>query len=318
MGGNMTTQAPQPAADQAAKSGPQPARTEAEFRHQFGPWGFVAGASTGTGLALANELAARGLNVVMLARKQDRLLQAASQVRERHGVEVRELVADLADPEIGTIVAGATDDLEIGLLIYNATVPLFGRFLDSSLDLHVQSVAVNCTTPVVLCHLFAPGMVARGRGGIGIVGSNAATQGSINFSTYSAGKAFEWILAESLWAELGDHGVDVCTVLSGPIGSPSYLEYQKSLDASLCNRPDSPDLLDRARARLMDPSQPAEVAVALLEGLGRGPVCYAHPLDEDVSRTCFTLPRAEAVALKRAYHETPRIDHAGLITGDGP
>jgi hypothetical protein len=68
----------------------------------------------------------------------------------------------------------------------------------------------------------------------------------------------------------------------------------------------------------MDPSTPREVAVALLEGLGHGPVCYAHPLDEDVSRTCFALPRTEAVALKRAYHETPRIDHAGLITGEGP
>ena len=312
----MTSRAPQPAKGQAHQSGPQPAPNEAAFRRQFGPWGFVAGASTGTGLALSNELAARGLNVVMLARNQDRLMQQASDVRNEHRVEVRELVADLADPEIGTIVARATDDLEVGLLIYNATVPLFGRFLDCSLDHHVLSVAVNCTAPVVLCHLFAAKMAQRGRGGIGIVGSNAATQGSINFSTYSAGKAFEWILAESLWAELGDHGVDVCTVLSGPIASPSYLEYQQSLDPSLCNRPDSPDLLDRARARLMDPSTTREVAVALLEGLGRGPVCYAHPLDEDVSRTCFTLPRPEAVALKRAYHETPRIDHAGLITGD--
>jgi short-subunit dehydrogenase len=298
--------------------GLQPVRSAAEFRRQFGPWGFVAGSTTGTGLALSNELAARGLNVIMLARNADRLMQQASEVRDQHGVEVRELVGDLADPDIGTVVAGATDDLEVGLLIYNATVPLFGRFLECSLDHHVQSVAVNCAAPVVLCHLFAPRMVQRGRGGIGIVGSNAATQGSINFSTYSAGKAFEWILAESLWAELGDHGVDVCTVLSGPIASPSYLEYQKGLDASLCNRPDSPDLLDRARARLMDPSTPRQVAVALLEGLGRGPVCYAHPLDEDVSRTCFALPRTEAVALKRAYHETPRIDHAGLITGEGP
>jgi short-subunit dehydrogenase len=314
----MTTSAQQPPEGQAEKPGPQPARSEAEFRRQFGPWGFVAGASTGTGLALSHELAARGLNVVMLARNQDRLVQQAGEVRDQHGVEVRELVADLADPDIGDIVAEATDDLEVGLFIYNATVPLFGHFLECSLDHHVLSVAVNCAAPVTLCYLFAPQMVERGRGGIGIVGSNAATQGSINFSTYSAGKAFEWILAESLWAELGDHGVDVCTVLSGPIASPSYLEYQKGLDASLCNRPDSPDLLDRARARLMDPSQPRDVAVALLEGLGRGPVCYAHPLDEDVSRTCFTLPRPEAVRLKRAYHETPRIDHAGLITGDGP
>jgi uncharacterized protein len=289
-----------------------------DFCRTYGPWGFVAGASTGTGLALSNELAARGLDVVMVARNGDRLAERAAEVRQAHGVDVRELVADLADPQIGSIVAGATEDIEVGLLIYNATVPLFGRFLDCSLAHHIESVAVNCTTPMVLSYLLAPAMVERGRGGIGIVGSNAATQGSINFSTYSAGKAFEWILVESLWAELGDHGVDVCTVLSGPIASPSYIEYQKTLDASLCNRPDSPDLLDRARARLMVPSQPRDVAVALLDGLGQGPVCYAHPLDEDVSRTCFALSRPEAVALKRAYHETPKLDRAGLVTAEDP
>jgi short-subunit dehydrogenase len=287
-----------------------------EFRQTYGPWAFVAGASTGTGLALSTELAARGLHVVMVARNGDRLAERAAEVREAHGVDVRELVADLADPQIGAIAAAATEDIEVGLFIYNATVPLFGRFLDCSLAHHTESIAVNCSAPMVLSYLFGPGMVERGRGGIGIVGSNAATQGSINFSTYSAGKAFEWILVESLWAELGDHGVDVCTVLSGPIASPSYIEYQRTLDASLCNRPDSPDLLDRARARLMDPTEPRDVAIALLDGLGRGPVCYAHPLDEDVSRTCFALSRPEAVALKRAYHETPKIDRAGLVTAE--
>ena len=169
---------------------------------------------------------------------------------------------------------------------------------------------------MVLSYLFAPGMVERGRGGIGIVGSNAATQGSINFSTYSAGKAFEWILVESLWAELGDHGVDVCTVLSGPIASPSYIEYQRTLDASLCNRPDSPDLLDRARARLMDPSQPCDVAIVLLDGLGTRPgVSTPTPSTRMFPGRASRCSRPEAVALKRAYHETPKIDRAGLVHG---
>jgi len=288
-----------------------------EFVERYGPWAFVAGSSTGTGLALSNEIASRRLNLVMLARNEGRLAERASEIRQRHGVEVRTVAGDLADPHIGTIAAAATEDIEVGLLIYNATVPLFGRFLDCSLELHLQSAAVNCAAPVILAHLFAPGMVERGRGGIGIVGSNAATQGSVNFSTYAAGKAFEWILVESLWSELGDHGVDVCTVLAGPIASPSYLEYQKTLDRALCSRPESADLLDRARARLLDPSQPRDVALALLDGLGHGPVHFAHPLDADVSRTCFSLPRTDAIALKRAYHETPRIERGGLVIGDG-
>ena len=290
--------------------------SDGDFAEKYGPWAFVAGASTGTGLALAHEIAARGLDLVMLARNPERLAASAREVRERHGVETRTLAADLADPEIHERAAEATADLEIGLFVHNATLALFGRFVECSLEHHLESVAVNCRAPVALCHLFAPPMIQRGRGGIGIVGSNAATQGSVNFSSYAAGKAFEWILTESLWAELGDHGIDVCTVLSGPIGSPNYLVYKESLNRELCSRPDSPDLLDRARARLLDPSEPREVAAALLDGLGRGPVHFAHPLDEDVSQACFALSRPEAIALKRAYHETPQIEKAGLVTAD--
>src|SRR5690606_6844950 len=106
----------------------------------------------------------------------------------------------------GDTVAAATDDLDIGLFVYNAAVAPTGRFLDVPLDVHLLSVAVNCATPVVLCHHFGSKLAARGRGGIGIVSSMGATQGSINFGTYNAGKAFEWILAETLWAELGDAG----------------------------------------------------------------------------------------------------------------
>ncbi len=285
------------------------------FADKYGPWAVVAGASTGTGQAVSHEIAARGLNVVMLARNEERLKRTATEVATAHGTQTRPVVADLADTNIGAVVTAATADLEVGLLVYNATVPLFGRFLECSLDLHLESVAVNCRTPVVLSHHFAPAMVERGRGGIAIVGSNAATQGSVNYATYAAGKAYEWILAESLWSELGDHGVDVCTVLSGPIASPAYLLYQETFDKELCGKPDSPDLLDRARSRLLDPSQPRDVAVALLDGLGNGPVSYSHPLDEELSRSCFALPRTEAIALKRAYHETQKAS-AGLFDVD--
>ncbi len=84
-------------------------------------------------------------------------------------------------------------------------------------------------------------------------------------------------------------------------------------DPELCNRPDSPDLLDRYRARLMDLSEPSEVAAALLDNLREGPVCYAHPLDEKVSRSCAAMSRREAVTFKRAYHETQQRDDARML-----
>jgi NAD(P)-dependent dehydrogenase (short-subunit alcohol dehydrogenase family) len=146
--------------------------------------------------------------------------------------------------------------------------------------------------------------VQRGRGGIGMVSSMGGTQGSIGFGAYNAGKAFEWILAETLWAELGDAGVDVSNIFVGPTSSPNYNSFQATLDPVLCGRPDTDDPVDRARARLMDPSTPDEVAVALYEQLARGPVCYSRADDAWISKVCFALPRDEAVGVWRSIQET--------------
>jgi uncharacterized protein len=274
------------------------------FVDRYGPWALVAGASMGIGAALSHEAAARGCNVVLLARGRETLDRTAADVRARHGVDTLTVAADLADPDIGRIVADAVGHLDIGLFVYNAAVAPAGPFLDVDVDLQVLSVKVNCLTPTILCHWFGPRLVARGRGGIGMVSSNAATQGAINFSTYNAGKAYEWILAESLWAEWRDAGVDVTNIFVGATSSPNYNAFQDTLDPELCNRTDTDDPLDRARARLMRPNPPEQVATALYDQLGSGPVCYADPDDEFVSRRCFALPRDEAVGVWTGLQQT--------------
>jgi uncharacterized protein len=275
-----------------------------KFAEKYGPWAFIAGASTGIGAALSHEAARRGLNVLMMARGAARLEEAARSVREQHGVEARTLAADLADPAVAQRVADAVSGLEVGLFVYNAAVAPAGRFLDVGLDKHLLSVAVNCATPVALCHLLAPAMVRRGRGGIALVSSNGGIAGAVNFSTYNAGKAFEWILAETLWTELGEAGVDVTTILVGATASPNYNAFKETLDPDLCGRRDTDDALDRARARLMSPNPPVQVATALYDQLGSGPVCWADPDDEFVSRKCLAMPREEAVAVWRGVQET--------------
>jgi len=270
---------------------------EREFAEKYGPWAFVAGASMGIGAALSHEAAARGLNVVMVARGAEQLEAKAIEVRERHGVEVRTVAADLADVAVVDTVASVTDDIDVGLVVYNATVAPAGRFTDVPLDVHLLSVAVNCATPVALCHHFAPRLTARGKGGLALVSSMGGTQGAVNFSTYNAGKAFDWILAESLWAELGEQGVDVTTIFVGPTASPNYLAFQATLNAELCNRPDTDDPLDRARSRLMAPDSPEHVATSLYDQLGDGPVCYPTPDDAWISATCFAMSRRDAVGV---------------------
>lgn len=274
------------------------------FAEKYGPWAFVAGASTGIGAALSREAARRGLNVLMLARGAAQLEEAARSVREAHGVEVRTLAADLASPDIAHRVRDAVDGLEVGLFVYNAAVAPAGRFLDVDPGKHLLSVTVNCATPVALCHLLGRPMVERGRGGIALVSSNGAIAGAVNFSTYNAGKAFEWILAETLWTEFGESGVDVAAILVGATASPNYLAFQETLDPDLCGRRDTDSALDRARARLMSPNPPEQVATALYDQLGSGPVSWADPDDEFVSRKCLAMPRAEAVAVWRGVQET--------------
>jgi uncharacterized protein len=275
-----------------------------DFHARYGTWAVVAGASMGIGAALSHEAARRGLNVVLLARGKEQLEATAAEVAARHGVEVRAIAADLASPDIGDIVADATGDLDVGLFVYNAAVGPNSRFIDGDLGLHLLSVDVNCRTPVILCHHFGNRLAARGRGGIVMISSMGGTQGAVNFSTYNAGKAFEWILTESLWTELADADVDAVTVFVGATSSLNYNSFMETLDPELCNRPDTDDPLDRARSRLTRPSTPDEVATASYDGLGRGPVAYVSPDDEFVSRRCFSLPRDQATRVWRALQET--------------
>jgi short-subunit dehydrogenase len=275
-----------------------------EFYDKYGPWALVAGASMGIGAAFAHEAAARGLNVVMMARGEELLRTKAAEVSERHGVETRVLVADLADPHVGEVVAAATADLDLGLVVHNGAVAPAGRFLGSDLDLMLTSVSVNCASPVVLCRHLAPRLVARGRGGIGLVSSLGGMQGSVNFALYNAGKAFQWILAETLWAELKPLGVDVSCIMVGATASPNYLSFMETLDRELCGKEGAASPLDRARHRLIDPVSPEQVATALYDQLNEGPVCYSHPDDAWIAEATLALPREEATHLWVALQET--------------
>ena len=147
-------------------------------------------------------------------------------------------------------------------------------------------------------------MVERGRGGIALVSSNGAIAGAVNFSTYNAGKAFEWILAETLWTER--------SLSPGWMSRPSSSVRPPRRTTLRSRRPwtlsfaagDTDDALDRARARLMNPNPPEQVASALFDQLGSGPVGWADPDDAFVSRKCLAMPRDEAVAVWRGVQET--------------
>jgi short-subunit dehydrogenase len=200
------------------------------FATKYGPWALVAGASDGLGAAFAAGLAERGVNVVLLARRQEMLDRVAAQINSRASVETRTLAIDLAEQGAASAIAAATGDLEIGFLVYCAGAdPNFEPFLANPVEAAEAMVQRNCMVPMQLCHHFTPPMVERGNGGIVIFGSGAGLAGCPNVVAYGASKAFDMVFAEALWAELHDKGVDVLGLILGKTDTPALrlLEHSR-------------------------------------------------------------------------------------------
>ena len=184
-----------------------------DFTESYGPWAIVTGASAGIGRAIATELAARGLNIIAVARRQALLDTLQHELTRDHGVEVRTLSADLTDAESISKIELLTSDLEIGLVVPNAGVELSGSFIHSSLDANERMLALNVTAPMQMAKIFGAKMAGRGHGGILFISSLFAYQGIPQVANYAATKAYILSLGEALHVEMKAHGVDV-TVLS--------------------------------------------------------------------------------------------------------
>jgi short-subunit dehydrogenase len=183
------------------------------FATRYGPWALVAGASEGIGAAFATALAARDLNVVLVARRPEPLRALATKLYTKTVT----VAADLATDEGLDAVFAATADLEIGLVVANAAYPGIGRFVDARQEDLDQIVDVNVRAPVRLARHYLPPMVGRGRGGLIVMSSIAGQQGSPGIATYAASKAFGNVFAEGLWAEVGGRGVDVLSCAPGAV-----------------------------------------------------------------------------------------------------
>lgn len=199
------------------------------FATKYGPWALVAGASDGVGAAFARAIAERGVNVVLLARRQTVLDQVAAEIEAQTSVSTRTIAADLSEPGAASSISAATNDLQIGMLVYCAGAdPNFKPFLANPIEAAEAMVHRNCMVPMQLCHHFAPAMVERGSGGIVLFGSGAGLAGGPNMVAYGASKAFDMVFAEALWAELHDNGVDVLGLILGKTNTPALRELEYS------------------------------------------------------------------------------------------
>jgi uncharacterized protein len=215
------------------------------FVRRYGSWGIVAGASQGLGAAYAEELAARGLNLVLVARRAELLQSLASELSTKYNVETRIIVLDLATSDAVKQIAENTNDLEIGLLIYNAAFSAIGPFLERPVEDHVKEINTNAFTPLKLIYLFAEQMLARGRGGIILMSSLSAFQGSAYISTYAATKAFNIVLAEGLWEEWRERGIDMLVCVSGAVKTTNYVASEPEQTGGLGDMTMTPDQVVR-------------------------------------------------------------------------
>lgn len=223
-----------------------------KFKEKYGQYALIAGGSDGLGYAFAEAIAKRGLNLVLMARQEDRLIAAAARLKETYKIDIIPIAADMADFENVKKSVSALK-VPIGLLVYNAAYAPIGLFENTSEEQLAMATAVNVKAPLLLIKLLSVPMIEKKRGGIVLMSSLAGTQGTPRLAAYAATKSFNAILAEGLWKELKPHGIDVLACCAGAILTPGYQQAEKTKPA--------PGTLSAK-----------EVAEQTLNALGRGPV----------------------------------------------
>lgn len=249
------------------------------FHERFGPWAVVTGASSGIGAELATLLAERGLNLVITARRKDRLESLAATLASRHGVKIEALELDLTVPGFLDPLLAATGDKDIGLVVSNAGFGFKGLHHDQARGQLDSLINVNVRAPTLISNAFAPQLAKRGRGGLLITGSVEGFFSSPWSAAYAATKAYVHSLGESLWGELKPHGVDVLVVAPGATDT----ENLKSQG------------FDAARMKnVMSPRQVAELALA---NIGNGPVYVPGGGNRLMVRILGMIPRRSRILL---------------------
>ena len=193
------------------------------FAAKYGPWAVIAGASEGTGECYARELAAMGINLVLVSRRSDALEALGAELKAKHGIEYRTLAQDLSAEGAGLNILEAAVGLDVGLYISNAGADNFARFFEDGTEGAHRLVRMNISTLIDAANGFGKQFVARGTGGVIVMASGAGLGGQPNLAMYAATKAFEINFAESLWAEYHERGIDIIGIAAPLMKTPTLL-----------------------------------------------------------------------------------------------
>ncbi len=253
--------------------------SDKEFLHRYGPCALVTGASSGIGKAFAHLLAAKGFDLVLVARRTHLLEQLAAQVTGQHKVAVKICATDLADAAAAESIIAAAGQRDIGLVISNAGFGLKGAFELGDPKTLANMLMVNCNAPMALARGLLPRLRQRGRGGIIFTSSVEGLLGMPNSAVYAATKAFVNSLGEALWAECAPDGIEVLTLCPGATDT------------------EAPRLQGIDVATLRNVMSADAVAELALENIGNGPVYIPSEHYRASFERLLSMPRRDALTM---------------------
>lgn len=193
------------------------------LKEKYGDWGLITGASSGIGEQFARRLAKEGFNLVLVARRKDRLENLKTELEQQYKVEILVAAVDLLSKNYLQELITIIGQRHIGLLINNAGFGYRGMFINDTSVNDENMIRLNCIVPTTLTHHFVKPMIEKQKGGIIFLASVVAFQATPTTTVYSATKVFNAFLSEGLWYELKKFNIDVLSLNPGGTST----EFQK-------------------------------------------------------------------------------------------
>lgn len=225
------------------------------FKEKYGEWALITGGTSGIGEAIANQIAEKGINIVLIARRENLLKTKSEEISKKYGVEVKTIQADLSKQEEVSKIIEGTNGLEVGLFVPSAGVETHGVTTNIELKHELALIQLNITSVYTLTHHFAGEMVKRGKGGILLVSSMIGHMPNPYLANYAGSKAYILNFGTSLHWEMKKKGVDVTVLSPGATETP----MMDNTDIDLSKTP-------------MSALSPDVVAKYGLDALGKKPV----------------------------------------------
>lgn len=218
-------------------------------------WAIVVGATKEIGTTWSDRLAAQGFNLVVIARSLHKLQSLAHRIHQQYNKRVRMIACDLNDVQLAMqAIINETQDLDVGVLVHNASTYTWGRFLEQDCEYHKSVVAVNVQLSTALCHHFGNEFSKRGGGAIFMMSSIVSSVPQPFLASYSASKAYITNLCETLYTELKDAHVDVLSVMPGATSTKQFrqeiLTHHRAGQAADVMSLSGADVVDKAIATI--------------------------------------------------------------------